>query len=406
LIKQNVFKNREDNGRQGTQTEGIAPDAVNGGTGRSSLPGATARRTLPESIQGVRLPENRITDPRQVSREQLDDVLGRAAHATIQFSKPGYSHQVLQNVNDYCAEYGDKLEVRFYGHYSDTFDASILTRVPDVQWLSVDCLQRIDNEDAIARLSKLRKLSFGVYYFDNPGFLATLNLARISRLTLSDNSKKNFDLSPLALCDELEELYLSGHRKNINAISLLPALRVLSLGSIAKSQALEFVNEIQTLAKLTLILGGRENLDELDHTGLNELEVLRVRGLSTLGDLSRFQGLRRLLVEDQLQLKSISLDGSDLEEISIHNCKNLQELAGLLTLKRLRSFRASRTKLDLDSLLGANWPGTMKTVALYSGNRRWNERARQILDERGYSEYASKRLPIERTTSPPARTDQ
>lgn len=332
--------------------------------------------------------ENRITDPKKVSRENLSEVLGRGVNPTIQFSKPGYSPRLLKKVNKLCSEYGDKLEVRFYGHYSEAFDASVVKHLPDAQWLSIDCLLRISNEDEISRLPNLRKLSFGVYYFDNPDFLATLNLAQICRLALSDVKKKNFDLAPLAQCDELDEFFLNGHTKNIAAISALPKLTRLSLGSISKRRTLEFVNEIPNLKKLTIILGGRENIDELSHLGLRELEILRVRACNDLGDLSRFPNLRRLLVEDQLQLRRISFIGSGVEEVSIHNCKNLDQLDGLLGLKRLRHFRTSRTKLDLDSLVEANWPASMETVAIYSGSEKWNERARRILDKRGYGEYS------------------
>lgn len=334
--------------------------------------------------------ENRITDPKKVSREHLDEVLGRGISPTIQFSKLGYTTRFLKKVNKLCLEYGDKLEVRFYGHYSDTFDASVVKHLPEAQWLSIDCLLRISNEDEIARLPNLRKLSFGVYYFDNPGFLATLNLAEIRRLALSDVKKKNFDLAPLAQCEELDEFFLNGHIKNISAISKLPKLRELSLGSIAKRRTLEFVNEIPNLEKLKIILGGRENIDEIEHSGLNDLEVLRVRAFDSLGDLSRFPNLRRLHVEDQLQLRSVSFEGYGLEEISIHNCKNLEQLNGLLKLKQLRAFRTSRTKLDLDTLLDASWPESMESVAIYGSSEKWNKRARKFLDEKGYREIYRK----------------
>lgn len=330
--------------------------------------------------------ENRITDAKKVSREHLDEVLGRGINPTIQFSKPGYSPRFLQEVNQLCSEYGDKLEVRFYGHYSSVFDASVLNDLPDVQWLSVDCLMHIENEDAIARMPNLRKLSFGVYHFDDPRFLAALDLTQITRLVLSDNKKKNFDLSPLENCDKLDELFLNSHLKNIAALSHLPKLTKLSLGSIAKRKKLEFVNEIPNLDKLTIILGGRENIDEIEHSSLRDLEVLRVRGLNSLGDLSRFPKLRRLHVEDQLQLRRVSFECAGLEEVSIHNCKNLEKLSGLLKLKQLRAFRTSRTKLDLDNLLNANWPESMESVAIYGSSQKWNKHARQILDKKGYRE--------------------
>jgi hypothetical protein len=249
----------------------------------------------------------------------------------------------------------------------------------------------IENEDAIARMPNLRKLSFGVYHFDVPRFLATLDLTQITRLVLSDNKKKNFDLSPLENCDNLDELFLNGHLKNIAVLSHLQNLTKLGLGSIAKRQKLEFVNEIPNLDKLTIILGGRENIDEIEHASLSELEVLRVKGFNDLGDLSRFPNLRRLHVEDQIQLRSISFAGSSLEEVSLHNCKSPDRLDGLLDLRGLRHFRTSRTKLDLDSLVEANWPESMETVAIYSGSQKWNERARKTLDEKGFGEYSKKK---------------
>lgn len=89
---------------------------------------------------------------------------------------------------------------------------------------------------------------------------------------------------------------------------------------------------------------------------------------------------------DQLQRRSISFDGAGLEEISLHNCKNLEHLNGLLKLKRLRAFRISRTKPDLDSLVDAKWPDSMESAAIYGNSEKWNKHARQVLDEKGYRE--------------------
>ena len=152
---------------------------------------------------------------------------------------------------------------------------------------------------------------------NKPGFLATLNLSRMCRLALSDNKKKNFDLSPLEQCEESQEFYLNSHTNN------------------------------------------------------------------DFGDLSRFPRLRRLLIEDQLQLRNISFAGSNLEGVFIHNCKNREALTELRDLRRLRAFGTSRTRLDFDSLLATNWPDSMETVALHSGSRKWDERARKNLGRKG-----------------------
>lgn len=330
--------------------------------------------------------QNRITDPRLVSGRHIDKILAKGGRPTIQFSMPGYSPRVLKSVNRLCRKFGDRLEVRFYGHYSAAFDAAVLAMLPDVQWLSIDCLLRVENIENVYALGNLHKLSFGVYEFDNPDFLSGLNLGSMKSMTLSENRKRNIDLRFLDQCRDLEELLINGHTRNVSAIAGAPKLSRLSLGSMPKKQSLKFVNDLPGLESLTIILGGRENIDELRHGDLHELEVLRVRGLNSLGSLARFPRLRRLRVEDQIQLAGMSFEGSAVQEIIIYNCKNLESLQGLSELGNLTDLRVSRTDLDLDRLLDREWPESLVVLALYSGSQKWNKRAREILAQRGYAE--------------------
>ncbi len=328
--------------------------------------------------------ENLIRNPEHVSKEQIESLLDRKLLPTIQFSKPGTSPLVLKAVNKLCALFRDKLEVRFYAHYSDVFDAAILKHLPEVRSLTINCLMDIVNEDEILSLSNLRKLRFGVYNFDRPAFLADLDLRRLTNLTLSENRKRNFDLAPLSECENLEQLMLEGHIKNIAALSGLPKLRKLFLRMIPKRQSLDFANSLPQLRAMDICLGGRENIDELEHPGLENLEVVLVRALNSLGDLNRFPNLRRLVVRDQIRLHSISVRDSILEEIGIYNCKNLEQIDGLLELQNLRRFQSYISKLDLDALLNATWPKSMESVELYTGNQEWDDRAHEVLAQKGY----------------------
>ena len=327
--------------------------------------------------------EGRLNDPERVSGDQIKEILARKLLPTIQFSKPVTSPVLLKAVDKLCALFGDKLDVRFYAHYSDVFDASILKHLPNVRSLKIDCLMDIVNEDQILELKNLRKLCFGVYNFDRPAFLADLDLRPLTYFGLFENRKRNFDLAPLSECENLETLALACHTKNISALSALPRLRKLRLSYIKKAQTLDFASSIPKLQSLELILGGRENIDELVHSGLRELEVVRVRALNSLGDLTRFPSLKRLEVGDQLQLRDVSVSETNLEEVIFRNCKNLERIDGLLDLPGLRRFRTFGTKLDLDALLNADWPKSMESVDLYSGNFKWEERAREILASKG-----------------------
>lgn len=286
-----------------------------------------------------------------------------------------------------CQVFGSSLEVRFFGHYGHDFDARVLSALPDVRWLSVDCLTRIANEDWLYKLPLLERLSFGVSEFDQPDFLDGFQLERITQLSLSETRSRKLDLGGLHRCTSLTELFLQRHTRNIEALARTPVLRTLRLSGMPKQCELSFVGEMPSLQSLTLLLGGRPSLDGVSSRTLQELEIVRVRGLETLGPLDRFPKLRRLQVEDQLQLHSISVAGTQLREPSLHNCKNLESVTGLDTLAELEHFRVSRTKLDLEALLDRNWPPSMEVMALYSGSQKWNDEARAILDRRGYREY-------------------
>jgi hypothetical protein len=104
--------------------------------------------------------------------------------------------------------------------------------------------------------------------------------------------------------------------------------------------------------------------------------------------LDRFPALRFLQVEDQRQMREISMLGPRLQEVHLLNCKNLEQIIGLSKQDELMCFRTYKTRLDLDALLEFDWPQTLKVLALYSGNQEWNKKARQELDRRGFHEFS------------------
>ena len=331
--------------------------------------------------------ERRITDPERLSESDIQAIIEDGGSPTVQFSKPGYDRMLLDTLNNLCRVFGSRLEVRFFGHYGDVFDARVLSALPSVRWLSVDCLTRIANEDRLYELPLLERLSFGAFEFDRPDFLDGFQLQRLTKLSLSETRNRKLDLGALHRCASLTELFIGGHTRNIEALAGAPLLRQLRLSGMPKQRDLSFVGVIASLQSLSLLLGGRPSFDEVRSHTLHELEVIRVRGLETIGRLDRFPNLRRLRVEDQLQLHSLSVAGAPLHELSVVNCKNLEALSGLETLTELEHLRVSRTKLDLETLRDRSWPPSMEVVALYSGSQKWNTEARSLLDRRGYKEF-------------------
>ncbi|UTV60513.1 hypothetical protein [Burkholderia arboris] len=338
----------------------------------------------------VQVFDGRMTNPETISPTEIAHACEQHGRVVVQFSKPdAYGPDILQSLNEACRLAGDRLQVRFYGHYQTSFDAAMLRQLPETRDLSVDCLTEIVHEEEIGRLPGLKRLGFGVFNLNRPDFLDTIELGRLERLMLSENEKRNIDLSPLAKCGSLTELFVQGHAKGIDAIASLPGLRKLTLSCYAKKYPLGFIQASPGLKEMTLLLGGRDNLDDLSSPTIELLQVLRVRGLSTMGDLSRLPSLSALRIEDQLQLSTLDLSGARLERLSLFNCKKLATLVGLDEQDRLREFRALEVALDLNALRDRDWSPVARSVRLFSGSRKWNEDATVRLAARGLGEEGS-----------------
>ncbi|CTQ77708.1 leucine-rich repeat domain-containing protein [Roseibium alexandrii] len=329
----------------------------------------------------------RISDPDYLCYEDVKQILDNGRSVTVQFSKPAHSPDLFDSLNGLCKTFGTLVTARFFGHYQEGFDASVLSLLPDVKSLSVDSLTRIFNEDELARLPSLERLVFGVFEFDRPSFLKDLEIERFTHFAVSENRKRNFDLSPLQGCRELRKLFIQGHIRNIDTLNKLPKLEALGLSGMPKRKDLAFVCDVPKLKSFELVLGARQSINEFSHNGLEELRVRRVRSLESLGPLDRFPSLRLLHVEDQLQLHSVSLSGPSLLDIEFLNCKKLNQLSGLDEQREIKRFRVGRTELDLNEFLEFDWPPTLEVIALYSRNDNWNKAARQKLDQLGYREH-------------------
>jgi protein phosphatase 1 regulatory subunit 7 len=169
---------------------------------------------------------------------------------------------------------------------------------------------------------------------------------------------------------------------------VLPALRMLSLGHIPKKQKHGFVSKIRSLRRLVVILGGRENISEIQHDSLEELEILRVLGFNNVDSINGFPSLRSLTIEDQIRLEKIRFTPSNrnLESLRIFNCKSLRGLNGLEHLGQLKSIRIGETKLRIDSILEQKLAASLELFAFYTGRLKENAAIRKKLDALGYRE--------------------
>jgi len=331
---------------------------------------------------------SRITNP---DADQLPSIAQRLAGGeslVVQFDGPGHTPPFLRELDGLCARFGERLEMRFYGQLSSAFDCRVLENLPSVANLSVDCLQRAEHTEVLGQLGALKQLSLGIFELEDDDILRFPSLRSVRHLSVGDTKSKAVNLSHLAAFSSLEHLRIAGQTRGLAALQELPSLESLALAQIGKQTSLAFTSRIAGLRSLSLLLGGRASIAEIAASQLRELVVCRVKGLTELGDLSRFGELTSLFVEDQARVTGLSFSGaaSRLEYVRIFNCKSLREISGLESLPRLKHLRIGETGMDAEALLALRFPPSLEICALYTGRERENKKLRAALDSRGYVE--------------------
>jgi protein phosphatase 1 regulatory subunit 7 len=334
------------------------------------------------------LPQIRINDPETLDLDYIGKELTNSKHVIVQFSKPIYSEKQISQLNIQCAKYDDNFGVRFYGHYSSSFDFKILRKIPNVKCLYVDCLTYADNIQVLTELTQLKKLSLGVFELTDFEILNSENLQKLTELILTETRSKALNLDYLKYYKNLKFLIIGEHTKNIEAVGELSNLEYLSLNSIKKTPV-PFVNKLKKLKTLKFILGGRENIVEIEDNDIETLEIVWVRSFNNLSNISNFKKLKNLLIEDNIQLQKIHFDKvlPNLEDLKILNCKTLNSLTGLESLTSLQQLRIYKTNLDFENILIQKLPPTLKTFAFYTTKKKEDEKIKVILKERGFNEW-------------------
>ena len=283
----------------------------------------------------------RIHNPTNIDAAALREAIATDGQVIVQFGEHFDAAPMLADLDALAATCGAALEIRFYGYHFTPFDAAILRALPHAANLSLDCHTSAVNLEVLGELRHLKQLQLGVYDMLEHDILALENLRGLQYLNLGETRKANIDLAPL--------------------------------------------RHWPHLAQLHFILGGRASIAEVAAPLLEELEVVRVRGLEDLGDLGRFPRLRRLSVEDQIKVKEIRLGANPaLEWLILRNCKTLEGLYGLAALPALRKLAVYLTQLDIDALLAAGLPATLHNLTLATGKRKRDEEIHARLSAMGY----------------------
>ncbi len=334
---------------------------------------------------------HRINDPSSINLDEIRNKVKEDYRVVVQFSQIGYTESLLKELNELTKSFGRNLEIRFYGHYSGEFDASVLRSIPDAPSVSIDCLRKARNLDVLSTLRNLKEFCFRVFELEETDLLSIDAIHGVEHLILGETRKANLDLSYLRRYSNLSSFHTTGHTKNISVITSLPKLVSLSLSQIKNTNSLAFVTDVQNLTDLRIILGGRTSIAEIGGAKLRNLEVIRVRGLESLGDIQRFPELETLLVEDQIKLNRIQFGPNPLlKDIKILNCKTLENIDGIESLLALEQLRIYQTALDYEQFVLRQLPKSLKTLAFYTAKKKRDEEILKDLVLRGYIEFREK----------------
>ena len=328
-----------------------------------------------------------IQNPERIDAGAIRAAIASGQQVLVQFNTLGEPGPLLADLDALAATCGSALTIRIYGYDPRVFDARILRALPHVASLSIDCHRQAIHLETLGELRHLKRLSLGVYELAQADILQLDNLHGLEYLNLGESARNNIDLAPLRHYAHLASLAIEGHSQHIDTLASLPALHELSLYRIKNKVALDFISEMAGLDRLLLQLGGRESLAHIEAPLLKKLEVIRVRGLETLGDIGRFPLLQALWVEDQIKLRQVALGPNPvLERLDLHTCKTLDSLPGLAALPALRQLSASETMLDIDALLAHGLPASLTHARLRTGRKTRDDAIAAQLVQLGYEE--------------------
>ncbi|MES2037260.1 MAG: hypothetical protein V4495_05440 [Pseudomonadota bacterium] len=332
---------------------------------------------------------HRIESPQTINVTEIRNLISPGWRVVIQFgSTSSYTSELLAELNQAAKLIGPDLQIRFWGHYSEQFDASVLRFIPDAENIIIDGMNNCINICDLSYLRNLKELNLGASGFDIPDILSIEALHGLDTLFMGENKKSNIDLIHLRKYLNLRDFGTGGQVKNIDVITQLPRLSILSLFQMKNTVDLSFVSEIQGLQDLSIKFGGYESIADIDAPDLRELKIMRVRGLKELGDIGRFPKLGKLEIEGQIQLSNVKLGANPmLRNIYISTCKTLSHMIGFEGLPKLEQLWLFRTALNYDEFISVKMPSSLRRITFFNGGKKKDESIEKHLASKGYQKY-------------------
>lgn len=340
------------------------------------------------SLTTVDLATGRYEISKGVTANELAKLAEDLKTSVIQFSRP-IDTKTIALLEQVVFSKRQDIALRVYGHYSERCDLSFIEEIPSVRELSVDCLMEVTNIDVVTRIQHLDGLHVGVFGLDSFEFLNNID-PHLKRLSLCQTRSKKTRIETIGRFTQLNELFIEGQSKGIEAINELKKLEKIVLRSIS-TQDIEYLRNLERLWSVDIKLGGIRDLNALKSLpNLKYLEVWQVRGLSDLSVLSDLKSLQNLFIQSLPQLAvfpAISSLGK-LRRIYLENLKGLMDLRELKSAPALVEFiYVMAENQSPETLKPVLENKSLERVSCYFGSDKKNNDFKKLAQSFGKDEY-------------------
>jgi hypothetical protein len=248
---------------------------------------------------------------------------------------------------------------------------------PDV-WLRIH-LPKSRDLAFLRHFSGLKLLDLEIYDLES---LDGLDSLRTSLTAFHfGKTRKVFALRFLQDFPHLRNLFLGGHRKEIDVLGRLVDLTELSLRGITLPD-LALILPLTHLRGLSMHLGGTSDLRLLPRfSALEELNLLRITGLCDLSMLTELTGLKTLTLDWLRNVTSLpSLAPlKQLETVSMETMKGLTHLGAIAAAPALRQLEIitmpQLAAADFACLIGHP---SLRVLMAYPGGKRVNDEIKRM----------------------------
>jgi hypothetical protein len=324
-----------------------------------------------------------------VTKSCIKDVIDDPKVKVIQAIDP-ISAKSWKLINDFLIPKRPDIQIRIFGHYSTVCDLSLLSQIPAVENLAVDCLRQARNIDYISELHALKSLSVGIYEMDNFDFLASLPPS-LDNLYLGATKSKKPKLDGLSHLSNLRQLSVEGHQKNLEVIGELRMLEKLTLRSVSPKD-ISFIRALKRLWFLDIKLGGINDLSAIHGLeNLKYLELWQIKGLSDVSVISSLKGLQFLFLQS-LRNVTVFPDLSrltQLRRVYLETMKGLEDLAGLFKAPALEEYvhlcAQNMTPEQYQKLLEIK---SLKKALIRFGSDKKNNQMDALMHNHGIEQFA------------------